>query len=76
MDCCSKEMDPKQSLDTLMLIGVGGDTFDCKSTTGYLFQICGMDITWQSKKQSYVALSTAKEEYVALSGAAQEAVWL
>ena len=54
----------------------GGDTFDCKSTTGYLFQICGMDITWQSKKQSYVALSTVKAEYVALSGAAQEAIWL
>ena len=37
----------------------GGNTFDCKSTTGYLFQIGGMDITWESKKQSYVALSTA-----------------
>ena len=53
-----------------------GDTFDCKSTTGYLFQICRMDITWQSKKQSYVALSTVEAEYVALPGAAQEAVWL
>ena len=54
----------------------GGDTFDCKSMTGYLFQICGMDITWQSKKQLYVALSTVEAEYVVLSGAAQEAVWL
>ena len=54
----------------------GCDTFDCKSMTGYLFQIGGMDITWQSKKQSYVALSTVEAEYVALSGAAQEAVWL
>ena len=54
----------------------GGDTFDCKSMTGYLFQIGGTNITWQSKKQSYVALSTVEAEYVALSGAAQEAVWL
>ena len=54
----------------------GGDTLDCKSMTGYLFQIGGTDITWQSKKQSYVALSTAEAEYVALSGAAQETVWL
>ena len=54
----------------------GGDTLDCKSTTGYLFQIGGTAITWQSKKQSCFALSTAEAEYVALSGAAQEAVWL
>ena len=54
----------------------GGDTIDCKSMTGYLFQIDGTAITWQSKKQSCVVLSTAEAEYVALSGAAQGAVWL
>ena len=54
----------------------GGDTLDCKSTTGYLFQIGGTAITWQSKKQSCVALSTAEAEYVALSRVAQGAVWL
>ena len=54
----------------------GDDTLDCKSTTGYLFQIGGTAITWQSKKQSCVALSTVEAKYVALSGAAQEAVWL
>ena len=37
---------------------LGSDTFDCKSTTGYLFQIGGTAITWQSKKQTCVALST------------------
>ena len=54
----------------------GGDTTDCKSTSGYMFQIGGTAITWQSKKQTCVALSTAEAEYVALSAAAQEAVWL
>ena len=54
----------------------GGDTSDCKSMTSYLFQIGGTAITWQSTKQSCVALSTAEAEYVALSGAAQEAIWL
>ena len=44
--------------------------------TSYLFQIGGTAITWQSTKQSCVALSTAEAEYVALSGAAQEAIWL
>ena len=33
-------------------------------------------MTWQSKKQLCVALSTAESEYIALSGAAQEAIWL
>lgn len=54
----------------------GGDITDSKSTTGYLFQLGGAAITWQSKKQTCTALSTAEAEYVALAGAAQEAVWL
>ena len=36
----------------------------------------GGAVTWRSKKQSCVALSTAEAEYIALSSAAQEAVWL
>ena len=53
-----------------------GDSDDRKSTSGYVFQINGTAITWRSRKQSCVALSTAEAEYVALSQAAQEAVWL
>ena len=33
-------------------------------------------ISWRSKKQKCIALSTAEAEYVALSGAAQEFLWL
>ena len=54
----------------------GGDVADSKSTSGYLFQLGGTAISWQSKKQSCVALSTAEAEYIALAGAAQEATWL
>ena len=53
-----------------------GDLDDRKSTSGYLFQVSGGAVTWRSKKQSCVALSTAEAEYMALSSAAQEAVWL
>ena len=53
-----------------------GDREDRKSTSGYLFQIAGGPISWRSKKQDTVALSTAEAEYVALSSAAQETVWL
>ena len=53
-----------------------GDINDRKSTSGYIFQISGAAVTWRSKKQGCVALSTAEAEYVALSSAAQESVWL
>lgn len=54
----------------------GGDHDDRKSTSGYLFQLSGAAISWRSKKQTSVALSTAEAEYIALASAAQEALWL
>ena len=54
----------------------GGDVKDFRSTSGYCFEIGGTIVSWRSKKQSCVALSTAEAEYMALSSAAQEAVWL
>ena len=53
-----------------------GDVNDRKSTSGYVFQICGGAISWRSKKQSCVALSTAEAEYMALASTTQEAVWM
>ena len=52
----------------------GGDTDDRKSTSGFLFQIGGIAVTWRSTKQTCVTLSTAEAEYRALTGAAQEAI--
>jgi hypothetical protein len=40
------------------------------------FILSGAGITWRSKKQSSVALSSAEAEYIDLSGAAQEVIWL
>ena len=53
-----------------------GDKDDRKSTSGYLFQIASGPVSWRSKKQDTVALSTAEAEYVALSSATQECVWM
>ena len=53
-----------------------GDLDDRKSTSGYIFMLCGAGISWRSKKQTSVASSTAEAEYIALSGAVQEAIWL
>ena len=53
-----------------------GDINDRKSTSGYLLKISGGAVSWRSKKQECVALSTTEAEYVALASAAQESVWL
>jgi hypothetical protein len=54
----------------------GGDTATRKSTSGYIFCMAGGAISWSSKKQAVVALSSTESEYVGLSLAAKEAVWL
>ena len=53
-----------------------GDLDDRKSTSGYMFQVSGAAVSWRSKKQTCVALSTAEAEYMALVSAAQEAIWM
>ena len=67
--------------DELKLMGYSdadwaGDHDDRKSTSGYLFTLGGGPISWGSKKQSSVALSTSEAEYIALSYAIQEGVWI
>ena len=53
-----------------------GDVTSRKSTTGYVFQLGNATISWKSKRQTVVALSSTEAEYVALCAAAQETVWL
>ena len=70
-----------QKSDNESLIGYSdadwaGDQDDRHLTTGNLFIMAGGPISWLSKKQPIVALSTSEAEYIALSSASQEAVWL
>ena len=44
--------------------------------SGYVFLVNGGAISWSSKKQELVTLSTAESEYVAATYAAKEALWL
>jgi len=46
-----------------------------KSTTGWVFMLGGAAISWSSKRQSSVALSTCEAEYMAAAQAAMEAAW-
>ena len=54
----------------------GGDIDDRKSTTGVIFFMGEMPISWQSQKQKAVALSTCEAEYMAGAAGACQAVWL
>ena len=53
-----------------------GDTHDRKSTTGYIFMIGSSPITWNSKKQPTIALSSTESEYMAITEGTKEALWL
>jgi hypothetical protein len=52
-----------------------GDLETRKSTTGYVFQMGTNTITWNSKRQQTVALSTCEAEYMALSHTVCEGIW-
>eukprot|EP00253_Pinus_taeda_P025700 PITA_25700 len=47
-----------------------------RSTSGYVFTLAGGAISWMSKLQNIVALSTTEVEYIVASHACKEAVWL
>lgn len=52
------------------------DRHDRRSTTGYVFSLgCGA-ISWQSRKQKTVALSSTEGEYMALTDSCREALWI
>jgi len=53
-----------------------GDHATRRSTTGYIFEINGSAITWSSKQQSIVALSTCEAEFIAMAETTKEALWL
>ena len=44
------------------------------STSGYIFTMAGGAVTWSSKQQTTVALSTVEVEYIAMSQCAQQMV--
>jgi hypothetical protein len=54
----------------------GGDEVDRKSTSAYIFKLCGGPVSWSSKKQGVIATSTTEAEYLAASIAAREIVFL
>eukprot|EP00253_Pinus_taeda_P029468 PITA_29468 len=57
-------------------VDYAGDLDKRRSTTCYVFTFEGATISWMSKLQETVALSTTEAEYIAASDASKEAIWL
>jgi hypothetical protein len=55
---------------------MAGDKDNRRSTIGYVFTIGGTTVSWISKLQKVVALSTTEVEYVAATEASKEMIWL
>ena len=53
-----------------------GDRDRRKSTSGYVFTLGGTTISWRSRLQTVVALSTTEAELIAAVEAAKEALYL
>jgi len=54
----------------------GGEMDHRRSTTGYIFIVGTTAVSWMSRIQKIVALSTTEAEYVAVTEASKELIWL
>ncbi|KAK6773345.1 hypothetical protein RDI58_028583 [Solanum bulbocastanum] len=69
------------SSDDFNLVGYcdsdyAGDVDNRKNTSGFVFFLGDCVISWSSKKQSIVTLSTCEAEYVAATSCTCHAIWL
>lgn len=53
-----------------------GDLDDRKSTSGFVFMMGSGAVSWSSKKQQIVTLSTTEAEFVAAASSSCQAIWL
>lgn len=77
-ELCYKRSDADLKLVAYSDADWAEDQSDRKSTTGYCFSLSetGPVISWKSRKQPTVALSTCEAEYMALAATTQESMYL
>jgi hypothetical protein len=66
----------KQALQGWTDSDYAGDVEDRKSTSGYVYTYGSSAISWSSKKQPIVTLSTTEAEFVAAASCACQGLWL
>lgn len=54
----------------------GGDLDMRRSTSGYIFMMAGGLVSWSSKHQQMVVLSTTEAEYMVMTRGSQQALWI
>jgi len=55
---------------------LNGMNHDNHSTSGYAFSLGSGLVTWRSKKQPTIAMTSTEAEYIASCHGAKEAIWL
>ena len=53
-----------------------GEKDGSRSTSGYVWMLSGGPVSWKSRLQPIVALSSTEAEYITVTTAAQEGIWL
>ena len=54
----------------------GSDVDTRRSITGYVIKLAGAPVSWVSRKQKTVALSSTEAEYMSLSTASSQLIWI
>jgi hypothetical protein len=71
-----KKGESRLSLMAFIDSDYAGDLNDQRSTSGFVFMMGSGAVSWSSKKQTVVALSTTEAEYIATALCACQCVWL
>jgi len=71
-----KDVVSKQECTGYVNSDYAGDLDKHRSTTGYVFTLSQVLVSWFCTLQSTAALSTTEAEYMALTEAVKEVIWL
>ena len=66
----------KMTLQGFVDADLGGDVDSIKSTSGYIYTMGGTAVSWMSRLQKCVSLSSTEAEYVAIAKAQKKMIWL
>ena len=55
---------------------LGADVDSSKSASGYIYTLGGTTMSWMSRLQKCVSLSSTEAEYVSIAEARKEMIWL